>query len=42
MIGKAKSMFNFYSKKSRKVMSTIIIIALILALIIPTLAYFIG
>jgi len=35
-------MFNFYSKKSRKVMSTIIIIILVLALIIPTLAYFIG
>gem|GEM_PF-949415 len=35
-------MFNFYSKKSRKVMSTIIIVALVLALIIPTLAYFIG
>ena len=35
-------MFNFYSKKSRKVMSTVIIAVLILALIIPTIAYLLG
>lgn len=30
---------NFYNKKSRKVMSSIIIIILVLAMVVPTLAY---
>ncbi len=36
----AESM-NFYNKKSRKIMSSIIIIILVLAMIVPTLAYLI-
>lgn len=32
-------MFNFYNKKSKKVISSIIIILLVFAMIIPTLAY---
>ncbi len=32
---------NFYNKKSRKIMSSIIIIILVLAMIVPTLAYLI-
>lgn len=36
----AESM-NFYNKKSRKIMSSIIIIILVLAMVIPTLAYLI-
>ncbi len=30
---------NFYNKKSRKIMSSIIIIILVLAMVVPTLAY---
>ena len=30
---------NFYNKKSRKIMSSIIIIILVLAMIVPTLIY---
>lgn len=30
---------NFYNKKSRKIMSSIIIIILVLAMIVPTVAY---
>ena len=33
-------MFNFYNKKSKKVISGVIIILLILAMIIPTIASF--
>lgn len=32
-------MFNFHSKKTKKIISTIIIVLLILALVIPTLSY---
>lgn len=32
---------NFYNKKSRKIMSSIIIIILVLAMVVPTLAYLI-
>lgn len=32
---------NFYNKKSRKIMSSIIIIILVLAMIVPTLVYLI-
>lgn len=34
-------MFNFHSKKTKRVISSVIIIILVLALIIPTLAYFV-
>lgn len=34
-------MFNFHSKKAKKTISAVIIIILVLALIIPTLAYFV-
>ena len=30
---------NFYNRKSRKVMSSIIIIILVLAMVVPTLVY---
>ncbi len=30
---------NFYNKKSRKIMSAIIIIILVIAMIVPTLVY---
>ncbi len=30
---------NFYNKKSRKIMSSIIIILLVLAMIVPTISY---
>lgn len=33
-------MFNFHSKKTKRVISSVIIIILVLAMIIPTLAYF--
>lgn len=33
-------MFNFYSKKSKKIVSSIIIILLVLAMIVPTIASF--
>lgn len=33
---------NFYSKKSKKIMSGIIILILILAMVIPTLVYFVS
>ncbi len=33
-------MFNFYHKKSRKTISAVIIVLLILAMIIPTIASF--
>ena len=32
---------NFYNKKSRKIMSSIIIILLVLAMVVPTIAYMI-
>ena len=32
---------NFYNKKSKKIMSSIIIIILVLAMIVPTVAYLI-
>lgn len=31
-------MFNFYNKKSRKIISSVIIVILVIAMIIPTLA----
>ena len=34
------AMFNFYSKKSKKIVSSVIIILLVLAMIIPTIASF--
>lgn len=34
-------MFNFHSKKTKRVISSVIIIILVLALVIPTLAYFV-
>ena len=33
---------NFYNKKTRKVVSAIIILILILAMVIPTLVYFVS
>lgn len=33
-------MFNFHSKKSKRMISSVIIILLVLAMVIPTLAYF--
>ncbi len=33
-------MFNLYNKKSRKIISSIIIVILVLAMIVPTLLYF--
>lgn len=33
---------NFYSKKTRKIVSAIIILILILAMVIPTLVYFVS
>lgn len=35
-------MFNIHQKKSQKIVSAVIIIILVLAMIIPTLAYFIA
>jgi len=34
-------MLNFFNKKNRNVISTIIIIIIVLAMVIPTLAYFV-
>ncbi len=34
-------MFNFNSKKSKRIISSVIVIFLILAMIVPTLAYLI-
>lgn len=33
---------NFYNKKTRKIVSAIIILILILAMVIPTLVYFVS
>ena len=33
-------MFNFHSRKTKRTISAVIIIILILAMVIPTLAYF--
>ena len=35
-------MFNFHNKKTKRVFSSVIIIFLVLAMIIPTLAYLVG
>ncbi len=35
-------MFNFHNKKTKRVFSSIIIVFLVLAMIIPTLAYLVG
>lgn len=35
-------MFNMNNKKTKKLVSSVIIIAIVLAMIIPTLAYFIA
>lgn len=34
-------MFNFHSKKSRKVVSAVIIVILVLAMVVPSLLYLI-
>lgn len=33
-------MFNFHNKKNQRIVSTVIIIFLVLAMILPTLTYF--
>ena len=38
---KGDIMFNFHNKKTQKVVSTVIIIFLVLAMILPALTYFI-
>ena len=35
-------MFNMYNKKTRRIVSSVIIAILIIALIVPTLSYLIG
>ena len=37
-----KSMFNMYNKKTRRIVSSVIIAILIIAMIVPTLSYLIG
>ena len=37
--GDRRIQMNFYSKKSKKIMSTIIIVIVVLAMVIPVLAY---
>ena len=38
--GKRKHMINFHNKKSKQIIAIIIILALVIAMVIPTISYF--